>query len=202
MLLKRKLFSSEKKKDKEDKLEKETNSQKRSRRNAAVFGGAFLGGSAGLGGFVFNDSKYDKEKRKALNTRREETKKLCDEYVKVGSKINDTASEVKRRARSKYKPRNIIDKFANDLDINLKTEKVADFYRKEARARFNQAEKVINDKYTKAIKTAEKKYNKRGKKIAIGAALIGTAAGLGINQLVKNRYKKINRERRSKNKKS
>lgn len=199
MLLKRKLFSSEKKK--EDKSEKETNYQKRSRRNAAVFGAAFLGGSTGLGGYIFNNSKYDKEEGKALNTRREETNKLYDEYKKIQDKIEDTAAEVRKRAKSKYKPRNIIDEFANDLDIDLKTEKVADFYRKEARARLNQAEKVIDDKYIKAVETAKKKYNKRAKKIGIGAALIGTAAGLGINQLVKNRNKKINKERRSKNKK-
>lgn len=198
MLLRRKLFSSEKK----DKEENETNYQKRTRRNAAVFGGAFLGGSAGLGGILINDHKYNKESGKASNIYREESKKLFDEYKKVQDKIDDTAAEVRKRAQSKYKPRNIIDKFANDLDIDIKTEKVADFYRNEARERFNQANKAIDDKYTKAVEVAKKKYNKRGKKIGIGAALIGTAAGLGINQLVKNRNKKINRERRSKNKKS
>lgn len=200
MLLRRKLFSSEKKK--EDKSEKETNYQKRTRRNAAVFGGALLGGSTGLGGILLTDYKYDKEKGKAFNTHREESKKLYDEYEKVLDKINDTAAEVKKRAKLKYKPRNIIDKFANDLDIDMKTDQVADFYRKKAGERFSQADKVIGDKYIKAVETAKKKYNKRAKKIGIGAALIGTAAGLGINQLVKNRNKKINKERRSKNKKS
>ncbi len=148
------------------------------------------------------DYKYDKEKGKAFNTHREESKKLYDEYEKVLDKINDTAAEVKKRAKLKYKPRNIIDKFANDLDIDMKTDQVADFYRKKAGERFSQADKVIGDKYIKAVETAKKKYNKRAKKIGIGAALIGTAAGLGINQLVKNRNKKINKERRSKNKKS
>lgn len=127
---------------------------------------------------------------------------MYDEYEKIRNKIDDTAAEVKKRAQSKYKPRNIIDKFANDLDIDMKTEKVADFYRKEARARLGRAEKAVNDKYIEAVNAAKKKYNKRGKKISTGAALIGTAAGFGINQLVKNRNKKINRERRSKNKKS
>lgn len=54
--------------------------------------------------------------------------------------------------------------------------------------------------YEKAINAAEKAKNKRMKKVAIGSALIGTAAGLGMNHLMKKEYKRANRERRSKSK--
>lgn len=183
MIIKRKLFS----KTSKEKREMAADNLDRTRKGVATIYGGLAGAGIADGILASNFIKDEKhrgvDKQVIIHNLKGE-KKLDKEFEKIRS----TGDKVRELAKKRIKTGNGL---ANEIDINEKVNRVENIYMNNAVNKAHASEELTKKAAERLKDRISKKASKRNKKIAIGAAVVGTAVGLASNHKMKKNAEKL-----------
>lgn len=116
----------------------------------------------------------------------------------IGSDVAKSVDEAKINDQYLKHSGKIYEKYRNELDNLLKVQKVEKHYLNMADKKLKGEEDILKKATKKLEDKVSKKASKRNKKILAGTALLGTAAGLASNHLMKKRAEKLRENKFSK----
>ena len=178
MIILRKLFSD--KNQKKQVTESKQDKRDRKRFVGTIAGLTTLGSGAYLGIDAAN-KKLDEDLKNTIEYKMNQVKankQRVEDYEKISNRSKELMSKAKTLKE--------VNKIRN-------AEKGAYFYAdKLANDEVVRAGKVLKDRMSDSKKLLKKKLGKR----ALGAIALGTAAGIGMDQLIKHRQKKLGIKRR------
>lgn len=193
MIIKRKLFS--KKLTAEEKKQRAADQIDKNRKGVATAHGILAGGTVAGVGLIGSDVAKSVDEAKINDQYLKHSGKLYEKYRNELDKIRKT---VFKRANEKTRTGEpVIDSF-NELDNLLKVQKVEKHYLNMADKKLKGEEDILKKATKKLEDKVSKKASKRNKKILAGTALLGTAAGLASNHLMKKRAEKLRENKFSK----
>lgn len=196
MIIKRKLFS--KKLTAEEKKQRAADQIDKNRKGVATAHGILAGGTVAGVGLIGSDVAKSVDEAKINDQYLKHSGKLYEKYRNELDKIRKTGKEVFKRANEKMRTGEpVIDSF-NELDNLLKVQKVEKHYLNMADKKLKGEEDILKKATKKLEDKVSKKASKRNKKILAGTALLGTAAGLASNHLMKKRAEKLRENKFSK----
>lgn len=164
MIIKRKLFS----KTSKEKREMVADNLDRTRKGVATIYGGLAGAGILASNFIKDEKHRGVDKQVIIHYLKDE-KKLDKEFEKIRS----TGDKVRELAKKRIKTGNPIVGLANAINKAHASEELT-----------KKAAERLKDRISK-------KASKRNKKIAIGAAVVGTAVGLASNHKMKKNAEKL-----------
>lgn len=195
MIIKRKLFS--KKLTVEEKKQRAADQIDKNRKGVDIAPGILAGTIAGVG-LIGSDVARLVDETKISDQNRKHFGKLSKNYRNKLDKIRKTGKEVLKRANEKTRTGEpVIDSF-NELGNLLKVQKIESLYQNMDDKKLEGKKDILKKATKKLEDKVSKKASKRNKKILAGAALLGTAAGLASDHLMKKRAEKLRENKFSK----
>lgn len=197
MIIKRKLFSK-KLTAEEKKKQRAADRIDKNRKGVAIAHGILAGGTAAKVGLIGSNAAKSADRAKIDDQYLKHSGRLYGKYQNERDKIRKTGEEVLRRANEKTRTgRPAIDSF-NELGNLLKVQRVERHYLNMADKKLEGEEDILKKATKKLEDRVSKKASKRNKKILAGTALLGTAAGLASNHLMKKRAEELRENKFSK----
>lgn len=187
MIIKRKLFS----KTSKEKREMAADNLDRTRKGVATIYGGLAGAGIAADGILasnfIKDEKHRGVDKQVIIHNLKGEKKLDKEFEKIRS----TGDKVRELAKKRIKTGNPIVGLSNEIDINEKVNRVENIYMNNAVNKAHASEELTKKAAERLKDRISKKASKRNKKIAIGAAVVGTAVGLASNHKMKKNAEKL-----------
>lgn len=197
MIIKRKLFS--KKLTAEERKQRAADQIDKTRKGVATAHGILAGGTVAGVGLLGSDITRNEAMYKVTKQTNKHVDKISENYGNKLDKIRNTGDKVRELAKKRLKKTgNPIKDLANELDIDRKVDYVENVYKTGAGEEYNAKIETLKKASNRLKDRISKKASKRNKKILVGAALLGTAAGLASNHSMKKRAEKLRESKFSK----
>lgn len=193
MIIKRKLFS--KKLTAEERKQRAADQIDKTRKGVSTAHGILAGGTVAGVGLLGSDIARNEAMYKLTKQTNKHVDKISENYGNKLDKIRNTGDKVRELAKKRLKKTgNPIKDLANELDID----RSQNVYKTGAGEEYNAKIETLKKAFDRLKDRISKKASKRNKKILVGAALLGTAAGLASNHSMKKRAEKLRENKSSK----
>ena len=167
----------------------ETKSQKRNRRKLAISAGSAVGGLGALATNAVDMNESGKVNERIMKSIVGHKTKNGTDFANVLNKANEIGNKIHYKIDSSK-----MDDFEK-LISHINTSKAQDAISNEASRRYDLVDDVINKSHGRMNKIARKASDRR-LKTGVGLSALGAVGvGLGVNKLVKNHNKKINKNK-------